>query len=83
MAFDQFQVFADFEYFISDELSHNVYVLEFAARFLVVGGRLIYWLPIASIEWVFLADKYTHVYVLGFEKRAHFAQNYNFRYGLK
>ncbi len=22
-------------------------------------------------------------YVLGFEKRAHFAQNYNFRYGLK
>ncbi len=25
----------------------------------------------------------TYLYVLGFEKRAHFTQNYNFRYGLK
>ncbi len=34
------------------------------------------------VSWLAMWWK-AHVYVLGFEKRAHFVQSYNFRYGLK
>ncbi len=40
-------------------------------------------LEVVNTTQLLITSTITYVYVLGFEKIAHFAQNYNFRYGLK